>query len=84
MSQKCSVTQQSHDVIHFASINECCVLGDGCIFVWRLPAEMTSCMLSRLSSSFGHAPSSTYISNEEFSPSPTPERMLSEATGDYR
>ena len=58
-------------------------LGDGCIFVWRLPPEMTSTMLARLHSEATGQVSKAYISHEQppveassFSPSPTPEMVL--------
>ena len=61
--------------------------GDGCIFVWRLPAEMTSTMLTRLSQMASNNPNKTraYITppdnNHEadtdgFSPNPTPVDQL--------
>ena len=64
------------------------VSGDGCIFVWRLPAEMTSTMLTRLSQMASNNPNKTraYITppdnNHEaacpdgFSPNPTPVDQL--------
>ena len=61
------------------------VPGDGCIFVWRLPAEMTSTMLTRLSQMASNNPNKTraYITpdNNEadtdgFSPNPTPVDQL--------
>ena len=67
------------------------VPGDGCIFVWRLPAEMTSTMLTRLSQMASNNPNKTraYITPDNhneadseaaatdgFSPNPTPVDQL--------
>lgn len=66
-------------------------LGDGCIFVWRLPPEMTSAMLTRLSRGSHHGLStlSPFLNNEVPSPSQTPEKVFLEpplagAGADYR
>ncbi|XP_059095788.1 mitogen-activated protein kinase-binding protein 1-like isoform X3 [Tigriopus californicus] len=81
---ECMATMYGHSelVTGLKFTNDCrhliSVSGDGCIFVWRLPQEMTTAMTNRLvqmQSANLNRSTKAYISNEEFSPSPTPELL---------
>eukprot|EP00095_Tigriopus_kingsejongensis_P003257 maker-scaffold69_size418775-snap-gene-2.28 protein:Tk03257 transcript:maker-scaffold69_size418775-snap-gene-2.28-mRNA-1 annotation:"mitogen-activated protein kinase-binding protein 1-like isoform x2" len=83
-SGECMATMYGHSelVTGLKFTNDCrhliSVSGDGCIFVWRLPQEMTAAMMNKLAqmqSANRNRSTKAYISNEEFSPSPTPELL---------
>jgi len=84
-SGECMATMFGHSelVTGLKFTNDCkhliSVSGDGCIFVWRLPQEMTSTMLNRLAqlNSASPAKSRAYIAAENPpGPNPKPEDLF--------